>query len=89
MRLTPIGKAECFFESRVLDDLVRVYQSLISPFLGHHCRYYPSCSCYATRAVQTHGAARGGWLALRRILRCHPGHSGGYDPVPQRSEKTP
>jgi uncharacterized protein len=61
---------------------VRVYQVLLSPLLGGSCRYYPSCSAYAIEALERHGAARGSWLAIRRIGRCHPFRPGGYDPVP-------
>jgi putative membrane protein insertion efficiency factor len=62
--------------------LIRAYQRLISPLLGPRCRFYPSCSHYALEAVERHGALRGAWLAARRILRCHPFHPGGFDPVP-------
>ena len=62
--------------------LIRGYQLLISPFFPPSCRYYPSCSEYARQAVVRHGPLRGGWLALRRLLRCHPWGSWGYDPVP-------
>jgi uncharacterized protein len=62
--------------------LIRVYQYLIRPMLGSNCRFAPSCSDYALEAVQKYGALKGGWLALRRISRCHPYHPGGYDPVP-------
>jgi putative membrane protein insertion efficiency factor len=68
--------------ARLLRRLIRGYQLLISPLLGPNCRYYPTCSAYAMQAVEIHGALRGGWLALRRIARCHPWHEGGYDPVP-------
>lgn len=62
--------------------LIRVYQYLFRPLLGANCRFAPSCSDYAREAVEKHGALKGAWLALRRILRCHPYHPGGYDPVP-------
>lgn len=62
--------------------LVRSYRYLISPLLGMHCRYHPSCSEYASEAIEKHGAAKGTWLALRRLGRCHPWAAGGYDPVP-------
>jgi len=59
---------------------VRGYQLLISPWLGNNCRFTPSCSQYFIEAVLKHGAIRGSWRGLRRILRCHPFHPGGYDP---------
>jgi putative membrane protein insertion efficiency factor len=59
-----------------------LYQKTISPHLGSHCRYYPTCSAYAYEAVQKHGAYKGSVFALKRVLRCHPFHKGGYDPVP-------
>ena len=61
---------------------VRGYQVALSPLLPPACRYYPTCSHYAIEALERHGALRGSWLALRRILRCHPFRPGGYDPVP-------
>jgi putative membrane protein insertion efficiency factor len=67
---------------KFLTGLIRAYQYLISPLLGNHCRFYPSCSHYAAEAIETHGALRGSWLALRRLSRCHPWHEGGVDPVP-------
>jgi len=67
---------------RVLTFLIRGYQYLFRPMLGHHCRFYPSCSDYALESVTRHGALLGVWLAARRLLRCHPWHPGGYDPVP-------
>nr|WP_240895321.1 membrane protein insertion efficiency factor YidD [Kineococcus siccus] len=63
---------------------VRVYQLVVSPWLGPTCRFYPSCSSYAVDALRTHGAVRGTWLAARRLLRCHPWNPGGVDPVPPR-----
>jgi putative membrane protein insertion efficiency factor len=62
--------------------LIRAYQLCVSPWLGAHCRFYPSCSHYALEAIGEHGSLRGSWLSLRRLLRCHPFHPGGYDPVP-------
>lgn len=67
--------------------LVRCYRYLLSPLLGSHCRFYPSCSAYALEALESHGAARGSWLSLRRLLRCHPLHAGGLDPVPQNTPR--
>ncbi len=66
----------------LLVALLRGYRAVISPLYGQVCRYYPSCSAYALDAVRTHGAARGSWLAVRRVGRCHPWAAGGYDPVP-------
>jgi len=63
--------------------LVRCYQLVLSPVLPAACRFQPSCSAYAIEAVGRHGAAIGLWLAVRRILRCHPWHDGGFDPVPE------
>ena len=62
--------------------LVRIYQLLISPFLGPACRFEPSCSRYAIEAIERHGVLRGGRLAARRLARCHPLGSSGFDPVP-------
>ncbi|MGE5646349.1 MAG: membrane protein insertion efficiency factor YidD [Acidobacteriota bacterium] len=61
--------------------LLRVYKKFISPLLPSACRYYPTCSEYMRDAVVRYGAARGVWLGLRRLLRCHPFHEGGFDPV--------
>ncbi len=61
---------------------IRLYQRLISPLLGPHCRFAPSCSHYASEALHVHGPLRGSWLAVRRIARCHPWNAGGHDPVP-------
>lgn len=67
---------------RVLIAFIRAYQYLLSPWWGSHCRFTPTCSHYAAEALERHGALSGSWLALRRILRCHPWSAGGYDPVP-------
>jgi putative membrane protein insertion efficiency factor len=71
----------------ILIALIRVYQLFLSPLLGNHCRFYPSCSQYAREAIERHGVSRGVWLAIRRVLRCHPWHPGGVDPVPELSPK--
>lgn len=68
----------------LLRGAIRIYQLFISPLLLPSCRYLPSCSEYAAEAIATHGALRGSWLALRRLLRCHPWGGSGYDPVPPR-----
>lgn len=66
----------------LLLGLLRIYRYGISPMLGRNCRFYPSCSHYAHEAIERHGALHGGWLAAKRVGRCHPFHPGGYDPVP-------
>ena len=71
----------------LLIALIRGYQWFISPLLGNHCRFYPSCSQYAREAIERHGATRGVWLAIRRVARCHPWHPGGVDPVPEPPPK--
>lgn len=68
---------------KILSQLIRGYQTILSPLLGNHCRYYPSCSHYAETSINRFGVLRGGWLALKRILRCHPWHEGGIDEVPE------
>ena len=65
--------------------MIRGYQIALSPYFGTQCRFEPTCSHYAAQAIETHGALRGSWLAVRRILRCHPWHAGGIDPVPPAS----
>ncbi len=67
---------------KILLRCIRLYQRLLSPLLGECCRFYPSCSQYALQALERHGGLRGGWLAVKRIGRCHPWHAGGEDPVP-------
>jgi putative membrane protein insertion efficiency factor len=62
--------------------LIRFYRYAISPMLGPHCRFYPTCSCYAHTAIERFGVWRGLWLGMRRLARCHPWHPGGIDPVP-------
>jgi len=70
----------------VVIGLLKAYRLLISPLYGDVCRYYPSCSAYALRAVEVHGALRGSWYAARRLIRCHPWAAGGFDPVPGTPE---
>ncbi|MGV6809346.1 MAG: membrane protein insertion efficiency factor YidD [bacterium] len=67
----------------VLLFLIRGYQLILSPLMGSNCRYYPTCSCYTHEAIEKHGAFKGMWLGMKRILRCHPWAAGGYDPVPE------
>lgn len=66
----------------LLCALIRLYQWTVSPFIPPRCRYLPTCSEYAIEAIGRYGAIRGGWLALRRVGRCHPWGGSGYDPVP-------
>jgi len=66
----------------VLLALIEGYRLTLSPLIGGQCRFHPTCSRYAREAIERHGTLRGTWLALRRILRCHPWHPGGFDPVP-------
>jgi putative membrane protein insertion efficiency factor len=66
----------------LLLKLIRGYQYAISPMFPPSCRFTPSCSCYASEAVEKHGSVRGAWLAIKRVLRCNPWNDGGYDPVP-------
>lgn len=68
---------------RILLGLIRFYQRFLSPLKGGPtCRFYPTCSQYAYEAVSKYGALKGGFMAVRRVLRCHPFHPGGFDPVP-------
>ncbi len=72
--------------ARILSLPVKAYRLIFSPWVGHNCRYQPTCSAYALEALEKHGAIKGGWLAARRILRCHPWGKSGYDPVPTRKD---
>jgi uncharacterized protein len=69
----------------VLLALLTAYRYAISPWLGRHCRFEPSCSVYAMDALKTHGALKGSCLSAARLCRCHPWHAGGFDPVPPRA----
>lgn len=80
--------------SKAAIGLIRAYQFILSPWLGRRCRHYPSCSAYAVEAIERFGPLQGGWLAVKRIGRCHPWGTSGYDPVPEervagRSEHKP
>jgi len=70
-----------------LKYLIKAYQWMISPFLGPRCRFYPTCSQYAIEAIDRHGAWRGTRLALKRLVKCHPFHEGGLDPVPETEQQ--
>lgn len=76
--LSPVG------QSAIL--MIRTYQKLLSPLLGQHCRFYPSCSQYTLEAIQEWGLVKGVWLGTKRICRCHPLNEGGIDPVPKRTQ---
>jgi conserved hypothetical protein YidD len=78
---SPLKNSDALGKAALL-ALLRVYRSAISPALGPACRFEPTCSVYAQQAIERFGALRGGYLALRRILRCHPFAPGGLDPVP-------
>lgn len=71
---------------RLVIGSIRFYQRFISPLKGPTCRFQPTCSQYAVEAIERFGVLKGGWLAVRRIARCHPFHPGGYDPVPDREQ---
>lgn len=73
----------------VLLKLIRLYQKFLSPLKPPSCRFYPTCSNYAMEAIQIHGALKGSWLAICRILKCHPFHRGGVDLVPPKKNKIP
>jgi putative membrane protein insertion efficiency factor len=77
MSVSPVGLVAVF--------LIRVYQWTVSPLLGQNCRFHPTCSQYAIEAVQSFGALRGSWLAIKRLGRCHPWHPGGFDPPPTKA----
>jgi uncharacterized protein len=68
--------------STLLITLIKAYQFLLSPFIGQQCRFSPTCSQYAIEAIQKHGAFKGSYYTIRRLLRCHPWHAGGHDPIP-------
>jgi putative membrane protein insertion efficiency factor len=71
----------------LLIGLIKLYQYLLSPFLGQNCRFHPTCSHYAIQAINEHGVLKGGYLSMRRIIKCQPFNEGGLDPVPQKQDK--
>jgi putative membrane protein insertion efficiency factor len=71
----------------MLIAIIRFYKIFISPLLGNNCRFYPSCSSYSIEALNMHGIVKGIYLSLKRILKCHPFHEGGVDPVPEKFGK--
>lgn len=75
--------------AHLLRGVVRAYQFVLSPILGRQCRFLPTCSHYAMEALERHGGIKGGWLAARRIVRCHPFAAAGYDPVPDKAAAPP
>lgn len=89
MRAEPGRQAEAgpSAGARMLMGTIAGYRRFISPLLGPHCRFAPSCSAYALEAVREHGALRGSWLAVRRLARCHPFNPGGFDPVPPAARR--
>ncbi len=62
--------------------VIRFYQKFVSPLLGNNCRFYPTCSAYTYQAIEKYGVGRGGWMGIKRIVRCNPWNEGGFDPVP-------
>ncbi len=68
--------------ARILIWLIKAYQVLLSPFFGQQCRFYPTCSHYSIEAINKHGVIVGSYYTVRRLLRCHPWHAGGHDPIP-------
>jgi len=81
IRSKEVFSEKCNFLQKIAFALIRFYQLAISPHFPPHCRYYPTCSSYALQAVEKYGFFRGSFLAIKRILRCHPFTPGGYDPV--------
>jgi len=70
---------------KILIALIKVYRFTLSPFIGQHCRFTPTCSQYATEAIEQYGSLKGSWMAARRLSKCHPFHTGGWDPVPENA----
>jgi hypothetical protein len=74
--------------SKILILIIKIYRYVMSPLLGNHCRFYPSCSVYAEQSILRFGVLHGIWLAILRLSRCHPWHEGGIDPVPEKYKKS-
>lgn len=72
---------------KIILFLIKAYQKIISPMFGRRCRFYPTCSAYAYTAISRFGVIKGGWLALKRVVKCNPFNPGGYDPVPEKSDR--
>lgn len=72
---------------RLLIGIIKGYQFLLSPLIGQNCRFHPTCSHYAIEAINEHGVLKGGYLSVRRIIKCHPFNEGGHDPVPKKCDK--
>jgi uncharacterized protein len=72
---------------KIMIGFIRFYQIVISPLKPPTCRFYPTCSHYGLESVKRFGALKGGWLAVKRIIKCHPFHPGGFDPVPEKLPK--
>lgn len=72
---------------QLLLSLIKFYRKFISPMTPPACRFHPTCSQYGLEAIETHGAMKGGYLTIKRILKCHPFHPGGFDPVPPKKER--
>lgn len=71
----------------ILLNLIKFYRFFLSPYVGSSCRFHPTCSLYTYEAIEKHGALKGTWMGVKRILRCHPFSHGGYDPVPEKKDK--
>ncbi|WP_028399703.1 membrane protein insertion efficiency factor YidD [Ectobacillus panaciterrae] len=71
---------------RIFMTLIRFYQKFLSPLKPPSCRFYPTCSHYGMEAIRVHGTLKGGWMTMKRILKCHPFHPGGFDPVPEKKD---
>ncbi|WP_371375486.1 membrane protein insertion efficiency factor YidD [Thalassotalea aquiviva] len=72
---------------KLIIAIIKAYQRLLSPLLGNNCRFHPTCSAYAIEAINRFGVLKGGWLSIKRILKCHPLHAGGEDPVPKSKQE--